>query len=1241
MSSRERDGYPTIGVLAGWQYYWTATSLSYLDPIYRGIRMAAREMGCHLLLGCGVGPSAASDDPLRPVWPVVAEDSDFAPIGPWNTDGLIVLNPLQSQARSRYLQEVLAAGHPLVFVGSGESGPTVVADNAGGIDQALRHLVDHGHHSIAFIAGSPEDIEGDSGDRLRAYQAGVQRYGLTAAERLIVFGRHVPEGGHAAIQQILSSRVPFTAVLASNDESAFGAIQALQEAGRSVPGDVAVIGFDNRLESAVLDPPLTSVHVPLFNMGYQAVARLRQQITAPDHPPERFHVPTRLVIRESCGCSHHPGLTRALEITLPVREGGGKPSSRARLARTMAAAVLAETQGLGGDEVETLCLRLLESLIVSLQEDEPNSFRYSLEAILKRAAAVRDDTHGWQAAVTIAQAGLPELTSHLSPAPAPDRATGVLTAALLDEARVIISAAMRRQHRQTMVDQRRMGDRIGLLTAQLLAALDEAQIYEILARHLPEIGIHTTWVGLFEAEGDDPVAWTQLRAVTTSRPQTRRIRSRAFPPPDWIAAEQPFSLALLPLADQRGGAGFVAFAAVKLDALGAIAQQMGTALNAAHLYRAATEGRRLAEEATRLKSRFLSTVSHELRTPLNLIVGTSGLLLRDSAEADAPLPKQVQRDVERIYSHARHLGRLIDDVLDLASSDAGQLRLTYDFVDLGQVMRLAAETGRHLALEKGLTWQQSLPGSGPDAGPDAEAGSGPFVWGDRTRLQQVTLNLISNAVKFTARGGVRLQVEQGADTVTVSVFDTGIGLPPAEQAAVFDEFRRSERSIHQGYGGIGLGLAICKRLVDLHQGWIGVESSGEEGAGSRFYFTLPTVAAPALSGDGYIAVEGTGPLPPQPRLGGGVILVLSTEQDGGRLRAELVRRGLQAQVCLMSDSAGWLAHLLSGKYDAVVLDISQGGEHAWEALKVLKHNPATQHIPALFYAASAAGGAVLELDYLTKPIEVASLTRALDQQWLASGGARHTGGVSREAVGAHARTFLVVDDDADTLDLHRRIIQSQARGGDMRNRVLTAGNGRAALEILKHTAVDVVLLDLVMPGLDGFGVLEAMQADKRTRDIPVIVITGQVLTEAEMARLNHGVATVMSKGVFGLEETLAQLQAALERRHKLSDEAQRAVRKAMAFIHEHYAEPIARHDLARYVGMSDDYLTHCFRQELGMTPIAYLNRFRVTQAKRLLTETDRSITTIALDVGFSTSGYFSRVFHREAGASPEAFRRRG
>ena len=224
---------------------------------------------------------------------------------------------------------------------------------------------------------------------------------------------------------------------------------------------------------------------------------------------------------------------------------------------------------------------------------------------------------------------------------------------------------------------------------------------------------------------------------------------------------------------------------------------------------------------------------------------------------------------------------------------------------------------------------------------------------------------------------------------------------------------------------------------------------------------------------------------------------------------------------------------------------------------------------------------MLELDYLTKPIELAELTRALDQQWLA-------------AVDRPARTFLVVDDDPDTLEMHARIVQAHASS----NRVLSARNGREALEILERAPVDLVLLDLMMPEMDGFAVLEAMRAARVMRDIPVIVVTGQVLTEAEMARLNQGVATVLSKGLFSLDETLARLSPALERQHKLSSEAQRLVRKAMAYLQQNYQEPSSRHDLALHVGLNDDYLTYCFRQELGMTPIAYLNRYRVTQAKR-------------------------------------------
>jgi len=175
--------------------------------------------------------------------------------------------------------------------------------------------------------------------------------------------------------------------------------------------------------------------------------------------------------------------------------------------------------------------------------------------------------------------------------------------------------------------------------------------------------------------------------------------------------------------------------------------------------------------------------------------------------------------------------------------------------------------------------------------------------------------------------------------------------------------------------------------------------------------------------------------------------------------------------------------------------------------------------------------------------------------------------------------------------------------------------------------------------MDGFQVLEVLREHEHTRNIPVIVLTGRLLTEVDMARLNRGVATVLSKGLFSVDETLAHISGALNRKRKVSSDAQRLVRQAMAFLHEHYSKPITRRDIAEHVGLAEDHLTHCFRQELGIAPIAYLNRYRVNQAKQRLKEGQQSVTEIAYDVGFSDSGYFSRVFRRETGMTPEAYRR--
>jgi len=602
-----------------------------------------------------------------------------------------------------------------------------------------------------------------------------------------------------------------------------------------------------------------------------------------------------------------------------------------------------------------------------------------------------------------------------------------------------------------------------------------------------------------------------------------------------------------------------------------------------------------------MKSRFLSTISHELRTPLNLIVGLSGMVLRESDEGDSPLPEPTRRDVDRIHAYSQHLGGLIGDVIDLATSNAGQLRLNNENVNLSHALRMVAESGSQLAADKGLSFDASLPETGP------------WVWGDQTRLRQVALNLINNAIKFTTNGIVRMRLEDHGSSVTVSISDTGLGISPDEQQVIFDEFRQSDRSVALGYSGLGLGLAISKRLVEMHGGTISVYSSGVEGAGATFSFTLPTIQLPTKVTQ-----------PKKARiLQQSVVILTSQANTSERLCEELQRRGFKIHIAIMKRGFNWRLEAHDLNPEAIILDVSTESALGWETLKEIKGQNHMTGIPVLLFSSSQINGSLLELDYLTKPIEISEMTKALDQHWLMAETARTT------------RTILVVDDEPNTLEMHARIVQAHSSS----NRVLKAHNGKEALDFMHQEIIDLVLLDLQMPEMDGFEVLETMRGMESLRKIPVIVVTGKNLTEADMTRLNHGVATVLSKGLFSIDETITHINAALENKRKLSREAQRLVRIAMAFVHENYSEELSRRVIAQHVGITEDHLTFCFRQELGTTPIEYLQRYRINEAKLLLKETQQTITEIALNVGFSDSGYFGRIFRRETGMTPEAFRR--
>ncbi len=1333
---------PTIGVLAGWQVY-TGTPDSFLGNVFRGIQVAAHDRNCNLLMACGI-------DSGRPAWPLLSSEVAFAPVGPWNTDGLIFVSPFASAAGSRYTQDLIASGFPAIYAGDRDAGPGVVADSAGGIRQALAHLVEHGHRQIAFVAGRLDSEHGDSGERLRAFEAGLDALSLPFNPKLVAYGSHNFEGGRQAIQQIIGRGEKFTAVLASNDRSAMGVLEGLRQAGIGVPQDVALVGFDDRLEARALVPSLTTVHYPMFGLGYQAVELLLRAIEGEAVIDELVHIPTRLVIRESCGCL--PGIPANEHLKLystqlyptqqelystqlyPTQPPPTRQQLIAQLTLVMTAAVHNESLWLSQAEVADLSQRLVESFMASLEHSDPLSFHLVVKQMLERVSTRGDDLFAWQTAVTILRNQLPAIRQAVfssKAASAAPRLTNAQEEEMLHQVRVAISEAARGRATRTLLQQANNADQVGLLTSKFFAALDEREIFDILESNLPAVGIPRAEVGYYLSESDDPVAWCTLPQRNPGPPSPNAgertlFPTRQFPPEGLYSPEQPYQLAILPLKiqgvePQRAVlnslmapaaaakittgeiCGFVAFDATNLEPCADIVRQLGAALWGVRMYREAVEarqqaeeGKRLAEEANRLKSRFLSMVSHELRTPLNLITGLSNMLLDHGGvepqhlaahaapgvvEPQRVVPNSDRQDLQRIYLSAQHLDGLIRDVLDLASSDVGQLKLACEPLDMTEVLQTVAAIGEQLAHDKGLAWQCEI------------APRLPRVWGDRTRLRQVTLNLVSNAVKFTTHGEVILTalVEKSMEfsgdrkpftpgveynsRIKVSVKDTGLGIPQNEQSVIFEEFRQSERTTARGYGGLGLGLAICRKLVEMHGGEIGACSSGAEGEGSLFYFTLPVMDPPeTLSARN--RQETIQQAPNQVlslSTAQKILLLVKNEKAGSFLQKDLVRRGFEAELILMEAepvspaTGGWLASLLLAAPDVVILDLSLTSERGWEILKIMKENPFLKDIPVLFYAiAEDAGGtekreseehgdkehrgdiehrsdreadgeeeqrgaygSLLEMDYLTKPIGSTALSEILAAKGFL-GREQVQGEPNRSEAG---KPILVVDDEPGMRELYARLIEAQLPG----RRVLMAKDGLQALKMINEELPALVLLDLMMPEMDGFDVLEGMRKSELTRNIPVVVITGQVLTGEDMARLNSGVASVLGKGMFSVEETLQHLADALARKRKPGSETQRIALKAMAYIHQNYTEPISRSDVAAHVGLSERHLTRIFHQEVGMTLVTYLNRYRVRQAKALLDSGAKGITEIAIEVGFSSSTYFNRIFREEVGVSPRAY----
>lgn len=550
-------------------------------PIIRGIQAAAQEQGTNLMVACGILDEASANR-YRLAWPTVGDDIDFVPVGPWNTDGLLVFSPLRTDQRIQYIRELREKNFPMLFIGGGSGEPTIMPDNEGGIRQALEHLVGHGHRAIAFIAGDPND-PGDSLSRVEAYRKGVRELGLADDPRLLEYGLHWDEEAYRATKRLLESGVKFTAVMCSNDFSSLGVVRALKHSRLRIPWDVAVTGFDDQPEALVQIPPLTSVHYPLFETGYRALNLIRKRIEqGPEALPASVRVSTRLMTRQSCGCFPDIVKTAGVPQTDPICDPMGDPSLlRESLTHSMLHALQSESTLATRAETAVLCDQLVDGFLLSLEDGNRAHLRVALIQVLQQIESMDDDAHAWQAAISVLRLGV---RSHSMPVSDDGRSRGSEFAEdLLHMARTLLSESTRRRYVRQQLLQTYREEAMGRLTARLLSAVDESQIQGMLAKELPKVGVPGCDVVFFEPKDDDPVAVSVIHPRGPTD-QPLRFDSRAFPPPGLYPADKPFSVALLPLFFQEQRLGYVAFDAKDLRPLATVAVQLASAIKRTQLH---------------------------------------------------------------------------------------------------------------------------------------------------------------------------------------------------------------------------------------------------------------------------------------------------------------------------------------------------------------------------------------------------------------------------------------------------------------------------------------------------------------------------------------------------------------------------------------------------------------------------------------------------------------------------------
>jgi signal transduction histidine kinase/DNA-binding LacI/PurR family transcriptional regulator/CheY-like chemotaxis protein len=1101
----------------------------------------------------------------------------------WSSSLGGVLGPSEIKAFHQRYQSL-----PMVSLAQFMEGtPTVSVDSYLGMRALLTHLIEeHGFKRLAFIRGPEEHYYAQ--ERYRAYLDSLQALNLPLDPKLVT--RPLPwEAGVEAIEILLDERglqpgKDFDAVVAVSDMMAIWAVKTLQARGFDIPKDIAVTGFNNSREERLSTPPLTTVDLPFGEQGAKSVDVLLQQL-AGESVPALITLPSKLVVRQSCGC---PSKAIALASFAPAdRAGKGKREKALEDVRTGCVSEMEAAVVLHPEESKEWLESVFDAFIHELSAPSSQKFLSVLNDGLEQTMHPDLDQIHWQNAISILRRWALEYCSNAEK-----------VEALISQARVVVEEAVRRAQAYSQWRTDREAEKLREINRALLTTFDVNQLTDVLAERLSALGIPSVYLVTYEQPTDAEVPeYARLRLAFTANERAAieqdglRFNTRQVIPQHFLPQDRRYSLVVEPLYFQDKSLGYVVFEIGSQDGnvYELLRNNLSSALQGAMLFQEIQQARLDAEKADRIKTRLLANVSHEMRTPLNIIMGYTQDALTQPNKYGNEISSSLLNDLRQIESNAEHQLRVINDLLDLSRAEIDELDLTLDLLDPHQLLTDAFRDLADRSTSPDLQWTLALPERMPQ------------IRADAVRLRQIFLNLLSNAKKYTPSGEITLGAEVVPPQLHFWVTDTGLGIDRAQQERIFEPFVTLEEN-RRIAGGIGLGLSITRHLVALHGGTMKLDSQPDQGSTFHIYLPLP-------------ALDQLGPAS-QENLSA-VLLFISSQGEPPKELLEMCQRQ-KLEIFPLRNNSDLESALSHTKPAALAWDLSNAQPNDWTLVRRLRHYANLSEMPFILY-----GRLAEEQPGMTSFVVKSAKTKTLLDAVIALEPTQASGPI------------LIVDDDPQIREAHRKLIEEGLPGYPIR----LAEDGAAALAVMAQEKPSLVLLDLVMPNLSGADVLDQMRADPNLRHVPVIVLSNKVLSFDDVKRIeNHTRVTLQSKGIWSHEETVTAMNRAIFGTDALPAHTSVLVKQAIAYLHQNYSRSLSRWEIAEAVGVSEDYLSRVFNRELNISPWEYLNRYRVLQSKQLLLNTDESIGSVARQVGFKDQAYFSRVFHKIAGVSPQEFR---